>query len=325
MKTLFVKSIPYDHHLVTLALESGVDGVVVDEERVGDVEALGRTTVLTTKAFTRVEIAQKADEEFAAEALGRGERVLLARGVEIIPVENLLAASGPGSLGVEVGSYDEAVLMAGVLERGVDELVVLPEAAGELKRIVEAVKLAGERADLVPAVVTAIKPAGLGHRVCVDTLSMLATGQGMLVGNAGSFSFLVHAETETNPYVASRPFRVNAGAVHAYVALPGDRTSYLGELAAGDEVLVVDAEGGTRVVTVGRCKVEIRPMLLVMAKVGETEGGVFLQNAETIRLVRPGGEPVSVVSLREGDEILVKTDAAGRHFGMRVEETIAEG
>jgi 3-dehydroquinate synthase II len=38
----------------------------------------------------------------------------------------------------------------------------------------------------------------------------------MLVGNSSAFTFLVNAETESNPYVAPRPFRINAGAVHAY-------------------------------------------------------------------------------------------------------------
>ena len=84
--------------------------------------------------------------------------------------------------------------------------------------------------------ITSIKAAGLGHRVCVDTMSMLKKGQGMLVGNSSAFTFLVHAETESNPYVAARPFRVNAGAVHAYAVMPGDRTSYLEELSSGDEV-----------------------------------------------------------------------------------------
>ena len=51
---------------------------------------------------------------------------------------------------------------------------------------------------------------------------------------------------------------------------------------------------------------------------------MFLQNAETIRVVRPDGPPVSVVSLAEGDEILVRTDQAGRHFGMRITEDIKE-
>jgi len=42
----------------------------------------------------------------------------------------------------------------------------------------------------------------------------------------------VHAETAESPYVASRPFRVNAGAVHAYVRTPDGGTKYLSELQA---------------------------------------------------------------------------------------------
>ena len=53
-------------------------------------------------------------------------------------------------------------------------------------------------------------------------------------------------------------------------------------------------------------------------------GGVFLQNAETIRLVRADGTPVSVVDLRPGDRILCRLDEAGRHFGMRIRENIQE-
>ena len=62
-------------------------------------------------------------------------------------------------------------------------------------------------------------------------------------------------------YINSRPFRVNAGAVHAYVQAPGGKTAYLSELRSGSEVLVADATGRTRTAVVGRCKVEVRPMV----------------------------------------------------------------
>ena len=42
-------------------------------------------------------------------------------------------------------------------------------------------------------------------------------------------------------YINSRPFRVNAGPVHAYTHTTGSKTSYLAELKAGQDVLVVDA------------------------------------------------------------------------------------
>ena len=174
------------------------------------------------------------------------------------------------------------------------------------------------------AEIVRIEPAGLGHRVCVDTMSMLKRGQGMLVGNSSAFTFLVHAETEHNEYVAARPFRVNAGAVHAYIRLPGDKTTYLSEVVAGTEMLVVDNEGNTSVATVGRVKVEVRPMLLIEAKAHGKTGAVFLQNAETIRLTAPDGTPISVVSLKPGDKILCRLDEAGRHFGMRIKEDIQE-
>ena len=323
MKKVFFNAAPFDKKLVTLALESGVDALIADQKDVDAVKALGRVEVLTPADFTLVELKSKKDEAAATEALKKGGRVVLAKGWEVIPVENILAEAE--NLAVEVESLDRARLAAGILERGVDCVVVLPEAAPDLKAIVSELKLSQGTIDLQEAVVTAIEPAGLGHRVCVDTLSMLKKGQGMLIGNSSAFTFLVHAETESNPYVAARPFRINAGAVHAYAQMPGDRTSYLEEIGSGREVLIVSADGNTSLATVGRAKVEIRPMLRISARVGDVEGAVFLQNAETIRLTRPGGDPVSVVGLKVGDKILCRTDQAGRHFGMRITEEIAEG
>jgi len=322
-KEIWAKAVPFDKKFVTLALESGVDAILADDADVEKIQALGRVRVVPLSGVAIAAVASKADEEEAVRLLQKGETVFLARGCEIIPVENILA-QGTG-LGMEAASLAEAKLAAGILERGVDRILVLPEAAADLKKIVADLKISQGTIGLSPAVVTEITPVGLGHRVCVDTISMLRTGQGMLVGNSSAFTFLVHAETESNPYVAARPFRINAGAVHAYAAMPGDKTRYLEELAAGDEVLIVSATGETSLAVVGRVKVEVRPMLLVAARIGDTEGKLFLQNAETIRLVRADGSPVSVVSLRVGDEILCRTDVAGRHFGMRIAEDIKEG
>lgn len=323
MKKILFKAIPYDKKLVTLALESGVDGIVTDPDKADTVKTLGRTSIYTLKDFQVFALSDKAQEEKAAKALGAGKDVLLEHGWEIIPVENLLA-QGSG-LGVEVKSLDEARLAAGILERGVDTVVVCPEAASDLKSIVSELKLSQGTIGLQKARVTQIKPIGLGNRVCVDTCTLFKTGQGMLVGNSSAFTFLVNAETESNPYVAARPFRINAGAVHSYAMMPGDRTNYLEELGSGMEVLIVNAEGQASLATVGRVKIEVRPMLLIEADTGKKKGQVILQNAETIRVVGSDGKPVSVVSLKEGDEILVHTEDAGRHFGMRITEDIKEG
>ena len=320
---IYVKSVPYAKQLVTLALESGVDGVFVEAEHQEAVEQLGRTRVLTPKDVRLVSLQEKMDEDRAADVLRRGGTVILEQGWEIIPVENLLALES-GVLGLEVASLEEARLAGTILERGVDFVVVLEEATEAVKDIVRELKFSQGTEPVESAEIVDIERVGLGHRVCVDTCSLLERGQGLLVGNASEFMFLVHAETEANPYVAARPFRINAGPVHAYVLKKADRTSYLEELRAGDEVLVVDSQGRTSLVTVGRVKIEVRPLVKITARKAEAEGCLFLQNAETIRLVKPDGTPVSVVALQVGDEILCRTDRAGRHFGMRIAESITE-
>ena len=326
MARIYFKCVPFSKEQVTLALESGVDGVIVPRDTVESVAHLSRCPVLAAEDVPSVSLNEKADEEAVLQRLRNGESVALARGWEIIPVENLLAQSD--NVLAEAGSLDEARLAAGILERGVDGIVVLPEAVSDLKAIVAQCKVAQAQEHLQEAVITRVEPVGLGHRVCADTISLLRRGQGMLVGNSSAFTFLVHAETEHNEYVAARPFRVNAGAVHAYARLPHDRTCYLGEFRAGQEVLIVDADGSTSVATLGRVKIEVRPMLLVEAEAetpeGPKRGAVFLQNAETIRLTAPDGTPLSVVSLKPGDTVLCRLDQAGRHFGMRIQEEIRE-
>ena len=327
MKQIIFKAIPFDKTLLTIALESGVDAILAEKDQVASIQALSKIAVITPDEMPVVELTQKADEEAVVTRIQRGEQIILKKGWEIIPVENILAQVP--SVALECEDLDRARLAAGVLEVGADTIVVLPEAATDLKAIVAELKLSQGTMELQTATITDIESAGMGHRVCVDTISMLKKGQGMLVGNSSAFTFLVHAETESNPYVAARPFRVNAGAVHAYTQMPGDKTTYLEELAAGTNVLIVDHTGTTSLATVGRVKVEVRPMLLIKAEVktkaGVKTGQIFLQNAETIRVVREDGEPVSVVTLKKGDKILARTDDAGRHFGMRIKEDIKEG
>ncbi|CAK7029487.1 MAG: 3-dehydroquinate synthase [Desulfovibrio sp.] len=335
MRKTFFKAIPFVKEDVTLALEGGVSGLIVEEKDSAAANSLARCEVIADTAVTAITLASREDETTAKKALEANAFVVLQKGWEIIPVENLLAhtekhapktlAQKTAVLALEVSSPAEATLAAGILEKGVEAVVIPPEAAAQAAGIVAALNAGAERIALAEAVVTEITPVGMGHRVCVDTLSRLRTGQGMLVGNSAAFTFLVNAETEHNEYVASRPFRVNAGAVHAYAVMPEDKTSYLEELQSGDDVLIVNEKGETERAVIGRVKVEKRPMLLVKASMENgLEGAVFLQNAETIRLVRPGGEPVSVVSLKTGDTILCRPDTAGRHFGIRITEDITE-
>lgn len=241
---------------------------------------------------------------------------------KVIPLENLTACGG--RLLVEVQSLGDVELALGILEEGVSGVVIEAETPDELQAFLTRVKAVSEREILRTASVVAVRPAGLGDRVCVDTCTLMSEGEGLLVGNSSSFLFLVQAETRKNPYVAPRPFRVNAGPVHAYLRVPGGRTRYLSELRGGDPALVVNPEGATQQATVGRVKIERRPLLLIEAEFENARGSILLQNAETVRLTAPGGEAVSVVDLGPGDLVLAATEEAGRHFGKKVTETIWE-
>ncbi len=322
MPKIYYRSIPYVKEDIVLALESGIDGLIVEEKHVEKTSQLARIDVISDKNYPLVQMNNKADEEEICARLLNGEKIIVAEGWEIIPVENLLANTKAVTL--EVKNVSEAKLAFGILECGVESVVVNEKGIEQIKEIVDECKQNQAEEPLEEAEIIEISPVGLGHRVCVDTLSIFKRGQGMLVGNSSAFTFLVHAETESNEYVAARPFRVNAGAVHAYVRLANNKTCYLEELRAGDEILAVHADKSTSLVTVGRVKIEVRPMLKIVAKVNDVVGAVFLQNAETIRLTQANSQPISVVELKVGDKVLCRQDVAGRHFGMAVSEEIKE-
>ena len=133
--------------------------------------------------------------------------------------------------------------------------------------------------------------------------------------------FLVHNESVGSSFTSPRPFRVNAGAVHCYTLGPDGKTKYLSEIETGSEVLVLDSKGKARRATVGRSKIERRPMLMIKAKSGDEVGGIIAQDAETIRFVKSNGHLVSVTHLKKGDSVLVYSKpATGRHFGMEVSD-----
>jgi len=175
------------------------------------------------------------------------------------------------------------------------------------------------------ATVTKTVDVGNGERACIDTASQLSIGEGLLVGSRANFFFLVHSETVPSEYIPTREFRVNAGAIHSYVLADDGKTRYLTELKASDKVRTVSSDGTSRRVVVGRVKIERRPLMMVEAEVNGERGTVMLQKAETIRLIRPDGNTVSVTDLKVGDEILVHlTQNKARHFGGEVDEFILE-
>ena len=329
MKQVWVKADPWDKDLVTAALEAGADAVLVPEGKTDEVKSLGIIQTIAPDGDLRlgedvaeVEISGKEAERTAL-SLGRAKRVIVrATDWTIIPLENLIAEGA--SVIAEVNNAAEALTATTALEKGTDGVLLVTDDPAEIRRVVSVLKSEAEELALQTAKITAVRPVGMGDRVCVDTCSNMGVGEGMLVGNSSAAMFLVHAESIENPYVEPRPFRVNAGPVHAYIRVPGERTRYLSELESGDEALIVGHEGKTRATIVGRSKVERRPLLLIKAEAEGNEVSTILQNAETIRLVTPQGEPVSVVELQEGTEVVVLLEEAGRHFGVKVEETIEE-
>ncbi|MEM2907746.1 MAG: 3-dehydroquinate synthase II [Candidatus Hadarchaeales archaeon] len=320
--------------VVSPELAAGADVVMLSATTVDEVEqaiaTAGKLRSEGRRAAILVEIADKELERAAARA-GRAADFLIAIGRDwkVIPLENLIAELHGTGARVLAGVRDaeEARTAVETLEIGADGVMLDPREGGidEIKRVCGVLEsLALEKLELVPAKVVTARPVGMGDRACVDTCSLMEVGEGMLVGSQADGLFLVHSETLPSKYVEPRPFRVNAGAVHSYIRLPGGRTKYLSELRAGDEVLIVDAKGSSRAGVVGRVKIERRPLVLVEA---EHEGRTFkvlLQNAETINLVAKDGKPLPVTSLRGGEEVLVHVERAGRHFGIKVEETIIE-
>ncbi|MEJ7554034.1 MAG: 3-dehydroquinate synthase II [Aquificaceae bacterium] len=331
MKDFWFWAEEYDKKLITTALESGAKVILLsDPSKSSEVKALGRVQVASKEGgdlkegedYVYVLIKGKEDEERAGRFPAHVKVIVETTDWTIIPLENLIAQRE--ELYAVVKNEEEARLAIRVLEKGVKGIVLKTKDINTIKKVGKVLEEEEEKLPLVVVKITRILPLGLGDRVCVDTTSMLNRGEGMLVGNSSGGMFLVHAETEENPYVASRPFRVNAGAVHMYIRVPENKTKYLCELSAGDPVMVYDYTGRGRLVYVGRAKVERRPMLLVEGVYEKKKLSAVLQNAETIRLTRPDGTPISVAELKEGDEVLGYIETPGRHFGMKVEETITE-
>ncbi|QHS16945.1 3-dehydroquinate synthase II [Halopenitus persicus] len=293
-----------------------------------DLSTLRRRDDRAQGVYTR--ILDERYEAFAEAAAADAEyTIVVGEDWTIIPLENLIARVGEEThLVAGVTSAAEAQTAFETLESGSDGVLVDADSPDAIRGAVEARDAAErERLELSYATVTEVEQAGMADRVCIDTGSLMDHDEGMLVGSMSRGLFFVHAETAESPYVASRPFRVNAGAVHAYVRTPDGGTKYLAGLKSGDEVQVVDTEGRTREAIVGRVKIEKRPMFRVEAEV-ETDDGVdrvetLLQNAETIKVATSEGR-TAVTDLEAGDEIALYYEDVARHFGESVEESIIE-
>ena len=275
-----------------------------------------------------IKITDKAHEQLAVK-LGSIVDYIILVGTDwtIIPLENIIADLQ--KLDVEiiaaVRDVDGARVALETLEHGTDGIIFEANDFNNIKKIAQNVlESSNANYELKLATVTNVKSLGTGDRVCVDTTDMMRPGEGMLVGSYSKSLFLIHSESLESEYVASRPFRVNAGPVQAYVMVPGNKTRYLSELVAGDEVLIVNTKGETRTAYVGRSKIERRPLLLIEAEYEGKTIRTILQNAETIRIVDANDEPLSVADVKPGDKVKVYIETNARHFGIAIDETIIE-
>ncbi len=170
----------------------------------------------------------------------------------------------------------------------------------------------------------ALKHAGMGERVCVDTTSQLGTDEGMILGSFAGGGLVVCSETHHLPYMNLRPFRVNAGGLHMYVWGPNNVVAYLSDLKAGDVVYAVNAQGRGRKVTIGRLKIERRPLLLIEADIEGTRVATFIQDDWHVRVFGSQGEVRPSSEVKIGDRLLGHVDTPGRHVGIAITETIRE-
>ena len=250
----------------------------------------------------------------------------------MIPIENVIAAteSTPTKVAAQIMKPVEAQGAGFALDIGVDALLCTEDCL-ESALIVKSVRLEKstskespnvdneQHVDLSLMTVTDIQEGHSGDRVCVDLLSMLDEGEGMLVGSTAKAFVLIHGETVASKYVPIRPFRVNAGSVDAYTYMGDGTTKYLSELTSGDEVLITRNDGTLRTASIGRMKIETRPFILLRFKdENANEGHVFIQQAETVRLVLETGKACSVTDLTVGDRVIGHSSTSTRHVGQSI-------
>ena len=165
-----------------------------------------------------------------------------------------------------------------------------------------------------------IADMGEGSRVEIDFIDALADDEGVLVGDTANGFLLVLAETRETETYPPRPFRVNAGAIHQYVYLGNDKTKYLSELKAGDQLLVTNGID-ERFVAIGRVKIERREFLRFCLETGIS---ATLQKADSLFVAGEKGA-FHCIDAAVNDRIhYVEMKSAARHKGLPIKESITE-
>ncbi len=327
-----------DCDIIEVWLESGDRIPGIDKILGEDLEIDGNALYLDGRNAGRVVNVSNSDgQSFARSLAGSVDGILLEFGDwKMIPIENIIAAcnSGPTKVAAKISKSEHILGAAVALETGVDAIFVPEELMataliaksqrGEKNESEISIPSSGN-IELTSFEIIEVREGMIGDRVCIDLISMLEIGDGMLVGSNSKSLVLVHGETVESEFVPTRPFRVNAGPVNAYILMADGSTKYLSELSMGDEVMVVNSSGKTKSATIGRLKIENRPFLLIKwTDEDNNQGGTLLQQAETVRLVLPSRELISITEIRPKDKIFGITFKTGRHIGIPIKAEVSE-
>lgn len=306
----------------------GVDVVIVDPNEHGTTPAALAAGHPDTEFGRYVEITDAESLDLACESAVRNTWSLLYFWDPTkIPLEIVIAAAdaAEGRIVTVVNDIDEAKVVFGCLERGSDGVMMAPTKPGQVTELQEAAGDTTPDLNLVELRVTGITHVGMGERACVDTCTYLGQDEGLLVGSHSKGMILCVSETHPLPYMPTRPFRVNAGAIHSYTLSSGGRTNYLSELRSGSRVLAVNTKGQTRVVTVGRVKIESRPLLRIDAVAPDgQEINLILQDDWHVRVLGPDAAVLNSTHLKPGDVLLGYQPVEERHVGYPINEFCLE-
>ncbi|GGV21813.1 3-dehydroquinate synthase II [Kitasatospora herbaricolor] len=253
--------------------------------------------------------------------------LLLFRDPTKIPLEIVIAAAAKstGSLITIAQDVEEAEIIFGVLELGSDGVMMAPAKVGDAAALRNSAEFESPNLELTELTITATSHIGMGERACVDTCSHFREDEGILVGSHSKGMILCVSETHPLPYMPTRPFRVNAGAIHSYTLSKGERTNYLSELRTGSKITAVDVKGQTRIITVGRVKIESRPLISIDAVAANGQAvNLILQDDWHVRVLGPGGVVLNSTELKPGDIVLGYLPTEDRHVGYPINEFCLE-
>ncbi|MCK4426023.1 MAG: 3-dehydroquinate synthase II, partial [Deltaproteobacteria bacterium] len=141
MKEVWVKAVPWDKKLITTALESGADAVMVPENYTAKVKELGIIRTIAKDGdlkpgqdIVEYKIKSGKDEKEIVKLTKTKKVIVKTTDWTIIPLENLIAQTG--NLYAEVKTLSEAKDFLSILEKGVDGVLVTTNDINELKKII---------------------------------------------------------------------------------------------------------------------------------------------------------------------------------------------